>query len=905
MQSSDPQFHHPYTPYEIQLEFMKNVYDCIEDGKVAILESPTGTGKSLSLICGSLTWLRDHKRRALDDAIEPDPPEDDDVPQWLLDHSRQQRRTTILSQRKELEERLARIRAEEERRWNKLKDGPPRSKKMKLDGGDEEDGDEARFALDDYESDDDRVQKKIYADNGLPEGLSASTQALLSKLGVGTTTKKEEDLEPDELKIFYCSRTHSQLSQFVAELRRVQFPASIPEALSSDLGHTNKEEDPTEVVKEISLGSRKTICINPKVQKLNSATAINERCLELQSSTPTSTSQKCPYLPTRENEDLTHAFRDHAIAKIRDIEDLGQLGKQIGICPYYASREAIRPAEIVTLPYPLLLQKSAREALNLSLKDHVIIIDEAHNLMDTISSIHSITVTLYQIKQAREQLVIYLQKFRNRLKGKNRVYVTQMIRLLDSLGEYLQGKEKAGLGKKGVMDGEAKSSDLLAGKGVDQINLYKLSKYLQESKLARKVDGYITHVQEASAKISKVPSHQNERNKDTTEKETRNTIPTLTHIQSLLLPLTNPSREGRFFFTSTPTSTSLKYMLLDPTAHFRTIVEEARTVILAGGTMSPMSDYKQHLFGYLPPERLRTYSFGHVIPKSNLVAMPIERGIRGAEMIFTFEKRNDTALIDELGETLCDICRTIPDGVVVFFPSYNLLSLYADRWHQPRPHNKNNKSPTPTSIWATLTSQKSVFQESQTPTPTVDTILTAYSESIAQGKGGLLLSVVGGKMSEGINFSDSLGRGVVIVGLPFPNIHSAEWKARLRYIENKVFDDLSSSSTTSKDNNTTTSTQKRTQSQAAARDFYENACMRAVNQCVGRAIRHKNDYAAIILLDKRYGGERIRGKLPGWIRESLVGGKGGGDWGSGGSGGMRWDGEGREGVGRFFRDRVE
>jgi hypothetical protein len=35
-------FHHPYAPYDIQLQFMRALYDCIEDGKVGIFESPTG-----------------------------------------------------------------------------------------------------------------------------------------------------------------------------------------------------------------------------------------------------------------------------------------------------------------------------------------------------------------------------------------------------------------------------------------------------------------------------------------------------------------------------------------------------------------------------------------------------------------------------------------------------------------------------------------------------------------------------------------------------------------------------------------------------------------------------------------------------------------------------------------------
>lgn len=35
-------FHHPYTPYPIQLEFMNAVYSAIEDGCIGIFESPTG-----------------------------------------------------------------------------------------------------------------------------------------------------------------------------------------------------------------------------------------------------------------------------------------------------------------------------------------------------------------------------------------------------------------------------------------------------------------------------------------------------------------------------------------------------------------------------------------------------------------------------------------------------------------------------------------------------------------------------------------------------------------------------------------------------------------------------------------------------------------------------------------------
>jgi chromosome transmission fidelity protein 1 len=221
------------------------------------------------------------------------------------------------------------------------------------------------------------------------------------------------------------------LTQFINELRRVKFPSSFPTE--------NKNKPEIEDLKHLTLGSRKNLCINPAVSKLNSVTAINERCLELQQPI-TAKEHKCGFLPNNENQPLVNDFRDHALAMIRDIEDMGALGKQICICPYYASRTAIKPAEIVTLPYPLLLQKSAREALGLSLKGHVVIIDEAHNLMDAIAGIEGVEVSLKQLKRARAQLGLYLQKFRNRLKGKNRVYIAQVIRLIDSLSGYLEGR---------------------------------------------------------------------------------------------------------------------------------------------------------------------------------------------------------------------------------------------------------------------------------------------------------------------------------------------------------------------------------------------------------------------------------------------------------------------------------
>lgn len=100
----------PYTPpYNIQAQLMRHLYEAIENRKVTVIESPTGTGKTSSLLCASLTWLHDEKNRARKGKLNNAATGDD----WVSTQTRDRLRRQLEAEELEYEQRLADARQKE------------------------------------------------------------------------------------------------------------------------------------------------------------------------------------------------------------------------------------------------------------------------------------------------------------------------------------------------------------------------------------------------------------------------------------------------------------------------------------------------------------------------------------------------------------------------------------------------------------------------------------------------------------------------------------------------------------------------------------------------------------------------------------------------------------------------
>lgn len=122
--SATMEFSFPFTPYSIQDDLMNHLYATLSQSKVTVIESPTGTGKSLSLLCASLTWLAHHRiqhREQLEAKLRADWLQNDcnkEEPSWVLDQEIKRQLATLDRDEQALEERLARLRLEETRQKN-------------------------------------------------------------------------------------------------------------------------------------------------------------------------------------------------------------------------------------------------------------------------------------------------------------------------------------------------------------------------------------------------------------------------------------------------------------------------------------------------------------------------------------------------------------------------------------------------------------------------------------------------------------------------------------------------------------------------------------------------------------------------------------------------------------------
>ncbi|KAK2724782.1 regulator of telomere elongation helicase 1 homolog isoform X1 [Artemia franciscana] len=709
----------PFPPYPVQFAYMEKVIECLQKGENGLLESPTGTGKTLSILCSSLAWLTVRKAQ---------------------------------------------------------------------------------------------VQSALLVNKEAASDFSKLLSNQLENAG-GMSWGEPAPVLP---KIIYASRTHSQLTQVIQELKRSKY----------------------NYLKVAVLGSRDQMCIHPEVSKETNSTVKLYMCMA-----KTST-RTCHYYNNVETVSVANEFTN---GPVMDIEDLVKEGQKQKACPYFLSREMKKNADIIFMPYNYLLDPKIRKMHGVEIEGNIIIFDEAHNIEKICEESASVNLRSADLALAIDETnqVLKLYGKQDEESESSDVQITpqdfgpdELLILKGVLLDFekvlddieIENKAK-GLTREGRFIRE-----LLLSARVQQGNyltllelLDKVIQYLSansNSPFQRKGAGLQTFADLIKVVFAKNQVHF-------VEKMNR---AYRTHF-GIEESKSKSNRKVDEWLSKSDASSAkqvktLNYWCFSPGFGMEDLIElKPRCIILTSGTLSPLDSFAAELHVPFPV----TLENPHIIQEDQVLVAVLQLGPNKVALNSSYNNRSNPEYLTSLGKAIFYAAKVTPHGMLVFFPSYPVMKSCIEHWQ-----NEGQ--------WGEIMRIKPIYVEPQTK-ETFNTVMKDYYKAIDDPvhQGAIFMAVCRGKVSEGLDFINANGRTVVITGLPYPPLNDPRVILKKEYLEEN---------------------RKAAKGKGlTGQDWYRLEAIRAVNQAIGRVIRHKEDYGAILFFDQRFGDPNIVNSLSSWVRK--------------------------------------
>ncbi|KAG2458714.1 FANCJ protein, partial [Polypterus senegalus] len=564
------------------------------------------------------------------------------------------------------------------------------------------------------------------------------------------------------------------------------------------------------------LSSRDHTCVHPHVLAGGNR---NEKCRELLESKDGISCRH--YHSVHKMRDQNSLQWVHGLHQAWDIEELVKLGKRLRACAYFAARELMQEADIVFCPYNYLLDPQIRECMDIKLTNQIVVLDEAHNIEDCARDSASYTTTLTQLLLAREELDSMVNhNIRRSDHDPLRALCTSLTNWIQETSVSLVEREYETSCK--VWNGK-EILTVFHGLGITEATFSILQNHLHT-------------VIEKEEKVTLVNGKEEAVQVPTVSAQTQTVLKGLFMVLEFLFRHNCKFAEDyrivlqqTYTWDSRPDAPDANGFFARPRR--KHLGESVRTIVLSSGTLSPMASFSSEL-GVKFSIQLEA---SHVIKSSQVWVGTIGIGPNSRKLCATFQHTETFDFQDEVGALLLKVCELMSHGILCFLPSYKMLDKLRDRWRQ-------------TGQWDRMERVKTVIVEPKGGDKAdFDELLHMYYEAV--GDGALLIAVCRGKVSEGLDFTDDNARAVVTIGIPFPNIKDLQVELKRKYNDQHC----------------------KTRGLLSGSQWYEIQAFRALNQALGRCIRHKNDWGALILVDDRFRcnpNKYING-LSKWVRQQV------------------------------------
>ncbi len=465
-------------------------------------------------------------------------------------------------------------------------------------------------------------------------------------------------------------------------------------------------------------------------------------------------------LETNFDEVLAHCQKE-----LPTVEEFAQYCDAKGLCPYELGKELLPHATVVTAPYAYFFAPFVRDAfvgrMNVSLAELILIVDEAHNLPDYARESRTI-----QLSRAALDLVLReLDEY-----GDPEVVEGASIRdVVERLAALLEEAVKEYV----IDDDGLIPPDFLQAGLMEAFTI--TSRQLVIACKAMMTHGEI--VRESKKDQGRLP---------------RSYIFSLGAFINFWLKM-----EEEYYVKLVVGGENPRFegFCLDPSIACSFLEESAGSLHMSG-TLAPLYEYRDSV-GLPEGTMLRT--FPSPFPTEN-------RRIFYSEEVTTKyeEMAQDDSIVPRMEEMVVACCNTLDRNTVVFFPSYALMDRFVSD-----------------GVLARIRKKVHVEERGM---PQAELMSTVQSFKKATLLGQVLFAVMGGRISEGIDFPDRELQVALLAGIPFPK-PTAKQRALLHYYEMKF---------------------------GKGWEYTVKVpASRKMLQSIGRLIRTEKDVGAAVILDRR------------------------------------------------------
>ncbi|XP_010249778.1 PREDICTED: regulator of telomere elongation helicase 1 isoform X2 [Nelumbo nucifera] len=590
--------------------------------------------------------------------------------------------------------------------------------------------------------------------------------------------------------------------------------------------------------KMVVLGSREQLCIHDDVQLLRGRAQTNA-CHSL---CRKDSKRRCSYYArVGEFVKKNPSLGDDPI----DIEDLVNIGRTQGPCPYYISRDLHKVVDILFAPYNYLIDRGNRETLTIEWKNSILIFDEAHNLesicadaasFDLPSGLLSACIT-----EAKNSIDLAVSK-RATEKSNDKLFKPDNFAILKALLLKLE---------KHIAEVPIDPKEL----GFTRPGPY-IYEFLAELNITHETASMLIETIDQAAELINDDANMTE---SRAPYKTKGTICRLESISDILkIIFRNGDKAHAKYYQvhvqeieanaidtlKGKTSRMLSWWCFNPgiaMGEFRSL--GVGSIILTSGTLSPLDSFAQELKLEFPV-RLEN---PHVISSNQIWAGIVPNGPSGCAFNSSYRNRDSLDYKQELGNAIVNFARIVPDGLLVFFPSYHALDQCIACWKNVSHLNSNSST-----IWGRICKHKQPVVEPKQSSlfaSSIEDFMAKLKDTSTSG--AIFFAVCRGKVSEGLDFADHAGRAVIITGIPFALRTDPKVRLKREYLDHQA------------------QSQKRDFKVLTGEEWYCQQALRAVNQAVGRVIRHRHDYGAIIFCDERFAHQSRQCQMSLWLQPHI------------------------------------